>query len=170
MNIIKQFGWVIALVIAIIALFTPAAKTINNVATNTLRGMTNYDGLTIIPVESTDAFKVGSNGSSNVELKAGTCTLTNYSTSGQGIDASHAASTTKVYQCPVTGVTSGDITFTQLGTSTAMTANGWQIVGSTASSTDGYINVLISNETGSAKVPSSVGVGSTTNYWYVDTL
>lgn len=115
---------------------------------------------------------VGSNGTAISKIMKGTCYLTNYGVAGSGIDASQEASTTVVYQCAatngastaITGVVSGDTTFVQFATSTAEVLNGWVIVGSTASSTNGYINVLVSNLTGTAAVPSAFGVGSSTSY------
>jgi hypothetical protein len=114
---------------------------------------------------------VGPNGTALNQIVKGTCTLTNYGVPGTGIDVSQAASTTAVYQCattvtllPLSGVVSGDLTIVQFATTTAEIVNGWAIIGSSASSTDGYINVLVSNLTGIARVPSAAGVGSSTAY------
>lgn len=114
---------------------------------------------------------VGSNGTAISEILKGTCVLTNYGTPGQGIDANHAATSTVLYQCAatsggtaITGVASGDLTIVQFATSTPGLLNGFAIVGSTASTTNGYINVLVTNLTGQAKIPSTLGVGSSTSY------
>src|SRR3990167_3596255 len=56
------------------------------------------------------------------------------------------------------------------GASSLSTTTGYTfITAGKATTTAGYINVLISNLTGTARVPSVSGVGSSTNYWYVDT-
>ena len=169
----KIIQWVIGAV-AVIALILGLVGNNQSAVSTEILGAAGTRFPNGVSVNSTTAptgkgLIIGQNGSENIEMKSGTCTLTNYSTAGQGIDASQAASSTVVYQCPVTGVASGDITLVQLATSTAMFVNGWSVVGSTASSTAGYINVLISNLTGTARVPSVSGVGSSTNYWYVDT-
>ncbi len=104
------------------------------------------------------------------DIKAGTCALSNLGTTGQGIDVSQAASTTQRYSCAVTGVISTDIVIiANIATSSIETVNGWAIVGAIASSTSGYIDVILSNLTGTAKVPSAQGVGSSTPYIVIKT-
>lgn len=126
-------------------------------------GITNLDGLTITPAESGDGLKVGSNGSTLAEMKVVSCDLI-------GSNGSHAASTTKPYDCAITGITSSDVAFAQLATSTAIGSGslGWAIVASKASTTAGYVTVLLANFTGAAAVPSATSVGSSTSVVYFD--
>jgi hypothetical protein len=108
-------------------------------------------------------FRVGTGGTPFTKFLMGTCTLGTLGAAS--IDASHAASTTKSYDCPVTGAASGDTVLAQIATSSSNTlTNGWVVVGAKASSTANYISVTISNLTGTANVPSATGVGSSTSY------
>jgi hypothetical protein len=112
---------------------------------------------------STGALTVGTSGTSLTQVLKGTCVLGTLGAAS--IDASHAATTTKSYDCPVTGVTPGDLVIASLATSTNMGAQGgWVVEGAKASSTAGYIDVVIANFTGGAAVPSATGVGSSTSY------
>jgi hypothetical protein len=107
--------------------------------------------------------KVGQNGSTFAELKATTCDLI-------GSNASQAASTTVAYDCAVTGIASGDVVLAQLASSTpgsASQAGSWEIQAAKASTTAGYVTVLLKNN-GAAAVPSVTGVGSSTNLWFAD--
>ena len=115
-------------------------------------------------ITNTGVVTIGQNGSTISELKMTQCALT-------GMNASHTASTTRPYDCAVTGIASGDVTMAQFASSTpfSQTFNGWQIVGSKASTTAGYLTVLIANMTGATLVPSAVTqLGSSTNVWYGD--
>lgn len=154
------------------------AGTLTVGGASTLTGNTAVTGTLTVTAKttvgnaSTTLLSVGSNGTTLSKLMKGTCYLTNYGTSGSGIDASQAASSTVLYQCAatngantaITGLVSGDLTIVQFATTTAEVLNGWVIVSSSASTTNGYINVLVSNLTGTAAVPSMVGVGSSTSY------
>jgi hypothetical protein len=109
------------------------------------------------------ALKIGDNGATFAELKATTCNLI-------GTDGSQTASTTVAYDCAITGIASGDVVLAQLATTTVYVGGsaGWLITASKASTTSGYITVLLSNLTGSNRVPSASNVGSSTNVWYAD--
>jgi len=114
----------------------------------------------------TNPHKQGTNGSSNVEAKATTCDLAN-------ADTSIAASSTGYTYCTVTGVASGDIVLAQLSTTTGNTLfGGWAIQSAKASTTANKIDIMLTNLTGAAAVPSAnnAKVGSSTNIWVVDTL
>lgn len=113
------------------------------------------------------SLKVASNGTKITKFITGSCTSFTANTVGNGDGITQAASTTKNYDCAVTGVVSGDKVFAQFATSTPGTVNGWSIVGAKASTTSGYITLLISNLTGASRVPSGSGVGSSTSYWIV---
>lgn len=110
--------------------------------------------------------KVGDNGSEFTELKATTCNLI-------GTDGSQTASTTSAYSCAVTGVASGDVVMAILSSSTPAFPQtgvnpGWMIIGAKASTTAGFVEVLLTNFTGAAAIPSVTSVGSSTNVWYAD--
>lgn len=134
---------------------------------STLTGaVTAGDTLAVTGVSTlTGGAIVGSSGTSMGKILSGTCALKN--TGSYNVDASHAASTTKPYECAITGVVSGDFVIAQLATSTKSGAAGtldyWNIIGAKASTTAGIITVLLYNN-GAAAVPSVSSVGSTTTY------
>lgn len=108
------------------------------------------------------ALQIGSAGSVISELRATTCNLI-------GTDGSQAASSTAAYDCAVTGIASGDVVMAQLNRATAFGTNiGWTIHASKASTTAGYVTVILGNWSGVAAVPSVTAVGSTTQIWYMD--
>lgn len=112
-------------------------------------GTTNLDTL-----ELSDGLKVGSSGSTITKIIDGTCALI---FSGQVI-----ASSTRVYDCAVTGAVSGDNVIAWFGTST-VNGMGWSIVGSNASSTSGFITLRVSNLSGVTAFPPS-SIASSTYY------
>lgn len=145
--------WVALIAVAIIALaglFTPAASKLQQDVTN-YGGVTNYDEL------DATALKIGgTNGSRVGPIIVGTCSLATYA------NYTLAASTTVAMDCPVTGVVSGDNVQLEFATSTAV-FGGWTIVGASASTTAGHIEVRVLNQTGaSALIPNSIA--STTMY------
>jgi len=163
------FGLSIVLsVFAIVSLVSASTSIGTNIQT---AGTLIVSGLSTLANVTATSLTVGSSGTALSQIVKGTCVLTNYGVSGTGIDVSQAASSTAIYQCAadsagtaLTGVASGYTTLVQLSTTTAETGNGWAIIGSSASSTAGYINVIVSNLSGAARVPSSAGVGSSTSY------
>jgi len=109
----------------------------------------------------TNPWKFGTNGGTLNEMRGATCNLL-------GTDVSHGASTTKPYSCVVTGVASGDMVLAQLATSTAVGGSSyWTIIGAKASSTAGFVEVLVYNN-GAAAVPSVTSVGSSSNVFFLD--
>lgn len=88
---------------------------------------------------------------------AGTCELI-------GTNVSQIASSTRPYDCIVTDAQSGDFVVANIARGTTLTSLGWSIVGANASTTNGYITVLIANQTGGARTPSTDAVGSSTPY------
>ena len=136
---------------------------------------TTYGGsLTVSGTDAsanTNTLTIGDNGSAITELKATLCTSFTASTLATGDGIAQAASTTKAYDCAVTGVASGDVVLAQFGSSTPITttagSNYWAIISAKASSTAGYVSLLIYNN-GPSAVPSALGVGSSTNIWYLD--
>lgn len=121
-------------------------------------GMSNLDGLTIVPVESTDGFKLGTNGSTKTKDIIGSGVLI-YSNN------TVIASTTRVFDIAVTGVVAGDNVSVQLGTTSAP-GLGWVLAGASASSTNGFITVQIGNQTGATtSVPPQI---SSSTFYKVD--
>lgn len=74
------------------------------------------------------------------------------------------ASTTKAFDIAVTGAVSGDICFAQ-GASTTQSYLGMEIIGCSASSTSGFITLLVSNPNAAAVVPYPIA--SATQYMII---
>ena len=109
-----------------------------------------------LSIKTTADITVGSSGNAISKLIATTCNLT-------GMNVSHPASTTRAYDCAVSGLLSTDRVFAQLSTTT-ITLGGtpyWTITSAGASSTNGFATVLIWNN-GPAVLPSITSVGSST--------
>lgn len=104
------------------------------------------------------------------DVKAGTCSLI-------GLDVAQAASTTRPYDCAVTGMVSGDLVFFTEATTSATyaTTNApFRIVGAKASTTAGYITFGVENYFGASQAPGNIGgiqtgFGSSTEYLIVKT-
>ena len=133
-----------------VALTFGAAITADN-------GLWRQNNQTITPANQSYDVQLGNDGTPIAELITGTCNLT-------GMDGSHAATTTKAYDCAVTGVQTGDIVFVGQATTTPTTNYGWRVMGANASSTNGFITVHVLNLTGGAATPSASAVGSSTPY------
>lgn len=113
---------------------------------------------------------IATNSPTNIaDIKAGTCT------SLVGTDIVQTASTSKGYDCAVSGVVSGDLVFPVISTSTPLTYTfgTFQLVAAKASTTAGYITLVYANLTGANAIPSAVGpqmgFASSTNYIVVKT-
>lgn len=149
----------IAIVIAVSGHFFPQAQELLGASgTRFPNGIAVGTGAS---VSTAGTLVIGANGSSISEFKATTCNLI-------GTDASQPASTTVAYDCAVTGIASGDVVMAILASSTPRFGQGWDIKAAIASTTAGFLTVLLSNETGTAAVPSATSVGSSTNVWYLD--
>lgn len=143
-----------------------AATTIStNINTG---GTLDVTGKTTLVNASTTRVSIGSSGTTVTQLIKGFCTSWN-GTGLNSMDGNQTASTTEAYDCAVTGVVSGDMVMAQLSTSTPFVAGSnnlagdWAIVGAQASTTSGYITILLWNG-GATAVPSATGVGSSTAY------
>ena len=119
-------------------------------------------------VDTAGDFSVGANGTQLAEIIAGSCSLINF---GYG---TVLATSTRNYDCAVTGVTSGDLVFTTATNTvpTLLPGGGnqtppWFISGAAASSTSGYITVSLTNMSGTANVPPGV-IASSTRYLIID--
>lgn len=157
-------NFIISAVTAAIVAALAVALVGGNQSVPSVQGVTNYDSVTITPTSFSEGLKVGTSTPTNVNnliVAKGTCVLGTLGASS--IDASQAASSTASYDCAITGVLPGDTVFATFATSTPSIVNGWSIQGAKASSTAGYVSILISNLTGTARVPSATGVGSSTN-------
>ena len=110
---------------------------------------------------------IGSSGTNNRNVIDTTCTLI------VPYAISHTASTTKPYDCAVSGITSSfNVVIAQIATSTAY-ANGlvmgFVVVGAKASTTAGYATVDLFNGAGVTTDPSIFGYGSSTAIHAVQT-
>lgn len=112
----------------------------------------------------TGASVFGAAGTSISQVIAGGTSLCVLGTKGPGnINSSQAASTTVVYDCPITGVIAGDAVMAEFASSTVMGMNGWEITMAKASSTSGFIELGLYNGTGANAIPSVSGAGSSTS-------
>ncbi len=98
--------------------------------------------------------KIGSSGSSVSQIINTTCDIPG--------NASVAATSTKNFDCAISGVQSGDKVYvTEQASSTLATQ--YVIKGATASTTNGFVTFSVLNLTGAAAVPSATpGFGSST--------
>lgn len=150
---------VVAIVIAIAAWGLPhgaAGPTTSGITTGT-----NFKyGISVGSAPS-----LGANPTNFSKVLAGTCTLI---MGAQTI----TASTTKPFDCAITGVVSGDIVVNAMWATTTIpsfASNGYAIVGGYSSTTSGYITLLVSNLTGATGSPSLNALASTTAYTVVGT-
>ena len=155
-------NWValVAVVIAILGLFFGGSTT-TVVKPGAITTNLPSFGLASLAVGSAcgDAFTT-CNGTELTGLVAGSCNLI-------GTNASQAASSTKAYDCAVTNMTSSYKVMAILASSTAPVTAGigpWSIDAAKASTTAGYVTVLLHNY-GASAVPSATGVGSSTVIW-----
>lgn len=146
MNFIKNNSGVIAviaLVIAVIGIYTPVGKSV-------LGGVTNYDEV------DASAIKVGGTNGSRLSLIAtGTCPLV----SASSINATSTGTGT----CVATGALTGDTVYVNLATTSTVMTRSW-IVQAAVASTDS-ITVLLFNNTGGNLSPNAIPtLGSSTQY------
>lgn len=140
-----------------------SALPIQTTSTVTSVGMSSTGSSTV-----SGGFTIGSTGTQLSNVSAGTCYL---APSG----ASIAASTTVIVDCqktaavsasgiaPLVGVRSGDKVVATLSTTTAGTTySGLDIIGASASTTNGYISLTLSNQTGAAYTWPTSGIASGT--------
>lgn len=156
----------IALVVSVVALVIAGLLYFGGVKPSSMFGSVACDQTTCLAgglrvttgaLESDGTFQAGASGSSITQLLKGNCALI-------GTDASQVGTSTAAYDCAVTGVVSGDTVIAQLATTTSfIAARNWAITGAKASTTAGYITVMLTN-LGQTSVPSVIGVGSTTSY------
>lgn len=120
---------------------------------------------------TSDGFLVGTSGTNITRMNAGTCYL-------QPNATTIAASTTAVVECQgtaaiknpnttntsaLTGVSSGDFVSVMLSTTTAgSTIEGLDIIGASASTTQGYITLRMVNQTGTTFTWPTTGSASGT--------
>lgn len=99
-------------------------------------------------VALTSTFQLGSAGTALSELKSGTCTIFAYATtiaasSSAQVDCSGGAALTAI-----SGIQSGDRIFASLASTTSSAGMGLNIEWVAASTTAGYITMMINNATG----------------------
>lgn len=172
----KNYLKVLGVIVLIVGVFVLGRVTSDSVLfsgayTDFPNGVTigggTYAENPVLAVTGTTTFSAGTSfGSAGMPVQKlifGTTTLCTLGTMGpSSINASHAATTTKVYDCFVSGARSGDAVFASLSTSTAF-FGGWSVVSAKASSTNDYVEIGIYNGTGAAAIPSTQSVGSSTN-------
>lgn len=129
---------------------------------NTAKGITNSGSFTQSGATSlTSTVTVGSGGTAFSKLLYGNCALL-------GMNTTHTASSTKPYDCAVTGVTSSSVVFGNISTSSApIGQDRFQVVSVKASTTAGFITFMIYNN-GASIAPSVNAVGSTTPYLVIN--
>lgn len=150
MNFLQK-NWLslIAIVIAIVALFTPVG------------GKSLFQGITTgtaFPhgISIGNPATLGINPTNIKTFLGGTCSLIASS-------FTVAASSTVAMDCAVTGVTPTDLVFGQLASSTQIGLGGWSVRGASASSTPGFITFSIVNGTGASNIIPA-NLASTTKY------
>lgn len=146
MNFIKNNSGVIAviaLVIAVIGVYTPVGRSV-------LGGVTNYDEV------DASAVKIGGTNGSRLSLVAvGTCSLVS--------TASINATSTGTGTCAATGALAGDTVVVDLATTSTIMTRSWTVL--SAVSTTDSITVLLFNGTGGNLVPNAIPtLGSSTQY------
>jgi hypothetical protein len=178
MNPILKWSGVVALVVAIIACFLPVAggKSLAGITDTsyfdffnaTTAGGFQINGTTVL---SNSGIKLNSTSDTISRINSGQCYIQPYATT-------IAASTTAKVDCQATaavgsistandaalnGVSTGDYVQVTLATSTAgTTSNGLVISGANASTTAGYIQLNISNLTGTTFTWPTSGTASGT--------
>lgn len=80
------------------------------------------------------------------------------------VNGSISATSTKNYDCAVTGVVSTDKVYALTLASSTPAGGGVFVVGANASSTAGFITVTVTNLTGASYNPATTGFGSSTPY------
>lgn len=145
---------VTALVVALIVVGLVGGN--QSVPSANIKGVTNYDTV------QASGLIVGTSTASNFSfVKGGACTLGTLGPAS--IDASHTASTTKVYDCAFSGVGANDVVLASISTSTVSGAMGWSVAFAKPSTTPNFVEVGIFNGTNASVVPSTQSVGSSTN-------
>ncbi len=146
-------GITVAIVIAIGGYFYPVVQQLaGSVGSRFPNGLAVGSSASVTQNKLT----IGNSGTALGNVISTTCNLI-------GTDASQAASSTLPYDCAVTGVTSSFNAWAQLGTSTPRSGGGsyWEITSAKASTTAGYVTVLLYNG-GAAATPSLSNIGSST--------
>lgn len=130
----------------------------------TLTGTATLANASTTNTSVSTGFKVGANGSDFAEMKMVSCSML-------GMDVSHAATSTKPYDCAITGIAANDLVIAQFSTTSpngGQTNIFWDIRSCHASSTGGFATCDIWNGTGADAFPSATAVGSSTTFFYAD--
>lgn len=142
-------GVIIALILGIVGLIGGNQSAPQEIR---LGGVTNYDTLQV------QTLKIGT--STNVSnLSYGQVTTCGLLLSG----TAQTASTTKAYDCAITGVQPGDTILYSTPTTTAPTTDLslWLFTGVRASTTAGFVTFAVQNRTGADAVISAAAASST---------
>lgn len=178
MNFLQKYGGVIALVAIVIAIGGYFFPQVQSAVYGTIGGPTNYYavGATNLKIGSScdSEFKyatTGCLGSLVQRINEGTCYIQPYATtiaasSTAYVDCQATAAvgnTTGANDVALLGVTTGDHVVADLATSTASTVfGGLDVTGVSASTTPGYIQLLLSNQTGTTFTWPTTGTASGT--------
>lgn len=165
-------GLIVVAIIAITGVFTPVGKAVVQSF-----GTTNYGELSVKKLQigptCNDGF-ANCTGTLINRINAGTCYIQSYATtiaasSTVKVDCQATAAVggiSTVNDVALTGVTAGDAVQATLATSTAgSTSNGLVIIGASASTTAGYIQLNISNLTGATFTWPVTGTATGTVYY-----
>lgn len=172
---------VVALVFAIIPYFRSSGGLVGGVAMNN-QYIEQYDSAirynggynSQLPIKTSGSLTatggtvIGSTGTTLNNVTTGTCYMapsgTTIAASSTGtVDCQATAAVSKSGESALIGVQSGDHVVVTLSTTTASnTYLGLTVIGATASSTNGYITLLLSNETGQAYTWPTTGTASGT--------
>lgn len=124
-------------------------------------------------ITNTGGVKVGTSGTTVTRINTGTCYIKAYATtiaatSTASVDCQATAAVSASGISALTGVTSGDVVSVNLATSTAGTTFGGLILaGASASTTDGYITLRLTNLTGTTYTWPVTGTASGTATYIV---
>lgn len=146
---IARWGVLIAIVIAVVAMFLPILPD-GQSAFGAITTGTNFKyGISVGNTSS-----LGVAPTNIAKILGGTCSLIASS-------FTVAASTTVPMDCAITGVVSTDLVFGQFATSTQIGQGGWAVRGASASSTAGFITLTVVNSTGASNIiPASIASSS----------
>ncbi|MCR4334249.1 MAG: hypothetical protein NUV47_00765 [Patescibacteria group bacterium] len=166
-----KFSTVVLSVVVGVLLVTASLSAATTISTNiTTAGTLSVTGATTLSstlavagaTTHSSTVAIGSSGTALTQVLKGTCTLK--------ADQSIIATSTGSAWCAISNVTSGDIVFITLATTTTSGVGGigaqFIVQGAQASTTaTGIVDVTLLNLTGADRIPSSVlTFGSSTNY------
>jgi len=172
MNYIKQNHLSLLIVLGlIISLFGSASPGVPSLGGNELTKVTNTyqfnNRVTLTASSTARTFKIGETGTQVTRVNVGTCYMRPYA-------ATIAATSTALVDCQGTaawdangtsalaGVTAGDFVVVSAATTTESTLAGLHVIAASASTTPGFIQLRVSNLTGTTFTWSTSATASGT--------